>query len=749
MPEWLGEAAVWRARTEWTAADLARLGLPGLPTTERRIREFLLREAGDGLKRPSRGCVGTITVWNRLAFPAALRQAIAKHIDDAMLRYGLVAAQLPSPTTTREARLIDRMPPKLATRAAARADILAAFRTWRAATGRYGWRGQQAFCDLYNSGQVVVTDATREAVHHVCAASITAWEKRAHDGGAAALAGDYKAADSALEREPALATTAEAAIATFPKIRASQLRDILRAKCPTLQVPHLRSVQRWLAAWRARNRRTAAYLENPDAAKGKFMPAFGDAGASARGINARWEIDATPTDLLLADGKRYTIIGLIDVATRRMRLRVAPTSSGIGVGLLLRRALLDFGIPAVVATDNGAEFVGSHIRRVLHDLQIHHDIAPPFSPEKKPFIERAFRTFSHDLIELVPGYVGHDVAERAAIRARRSFAERLMGKVPEVELGATEMELQAFCDRWCVERYEHRVHGTLGVTPFQAAQAQARNVLRLADERALDVLLAPAAAGDGRRTVTKKGLRLEGGTFIAAELALRIGEPVFCRIDPADAGRVYVFDEDGRFICAAVDPERVGIDRQELAAAARRLAAADLARRRQALREAKRQLDPASIVRAVLDQNAADAAKVVALPQPAEMFTTPALEEHGRAARAEDAPAPPPRTEADARAESHLVDLTARLHAKRSAAAGRDDRAEAAARIARGLKCRDVLLAGMTLAAEELDWFRAYEGSSEFRTVLVDRFGIDIRPGRYRPLAPPASPLPEQPSNEA
>lgn len=654
IPAWIGEAEAWRRRRQWTAADLVQLAIPGLPTSERRMRAFLARRCGEANAQRARGGrAGIVLTWHRDTMPAELRQAIARKIEGALLRFGIGAATTPAPEATRTARQLDRLPPKLAQRAVARA-----------------------------------------------------------------------------------VRVAEGAIATFPSLRAGHLRDILRAECPDIALPTLRSVQRWLSSWKRRESLLYAQIDNPDRARSRLLPAFGSAVVGA--INARWEIDATPSDLLLADGRRYTLLGLIDVGTRRLRLLVAPHSSGVAVGLLLRRCLLEFGIPGTVATDNGAEFVGQHIRRVFSDLRIIHDIAPPFSPDRKPFIERAFRTFAHDLVELMPGFVGHNVAERAAIRARRSFADRLCGRSSrsEVAMTVTAEDLQAFCDAWAKDRYERRVHGRLdGKSPFQAAQAQAQAVVRIADERALDALLAPAAGGDGMRVVTKKGIRIDSGSFIAPELALLIGKRVECRADPADAGRIAVYHE-GRFACIAVDPERTGIDRRALAVAARRLQAAELSRRREALRAAKRQLDPASVVQAILAGDAAAAAKVVALPPPApEMFTTPALEEAGLAARADAAPTPPPRSEADAARERHLVDLTARMQARRQATSEQAEREEAEARIRRGMKCRDAIAAGVALTREEILWFDAYEDSSEFRYALVSRRGIDIRPDRYRKLS--------------
>ena len=104
-----------------------------------------------------------------------------------------------------------------------------------------------------------------------------------------------------------------------------------------------------------------------------------------------------------------------------MLLHVARTSPSTAVCTALRRTILAWGVPNVVRCDNGKEFISHHTRTALTDLGIEQKTAPPFQPERKPFIKRALGTFSHDLLELLPGFCGHDVSDRQAIRSQRSF----------------------------------------------------------------------------------------------------------------------------------------------------------------------------------------------------------------------------------------------------------------------------------------------------------------------------------------
>src|SRR5690625_6125182 len=135
-------------------------------------------------------------------------------------------------------------------------------------------------------------------------------------------------------------------------------------------------------------------------------------------------------------------------------------------------------MPETVATDQGKDYVSKAMKRVLPSLGIEHLEMPPFSPDKKPFIERFFRTFSHDLVEILPGFIGHNVAERQDIEARRSFAERMMKKGETVEVEHDVEAFQELCDRWCDDTYAHESHAGLdGRTPFEADARQTTQAL--------------------------------------------------------------------------------------------------------------------------------------------------------------------------------------------------------------------------------------------------------------------------------
>ncbi|HZF97873.1 MAG TPA: DDE-type integrase/transposase/recombinase, partial [Pseudoxanthomonas sp.] len=427
------------------------------------------------------------------------------------------------------------------TRMDAKLDMLARLSAFASARGLGQCAAMQEFCDAFNAGQIEVSKEQRELFTRkgevkLHPATLRGWKKLVKTQGPAALAGVYgvhRKGVGILDSDTALREFVIGLIAEKPHISAKLVYEALCARFSGTKLPVKRSVEMWLARWKQDNAEAYLAATNPDAWKNRHMAAFGSLSDGITRACQLWMMDSTPADLQLVDG-RYTLVGVIDIGWRGFRLHVAKTSSAETVSQLTRRAILEWGVPEAIKMDNGSDYASNRFAQLLTGLQIEPRFSAPFSPWQKGNIERAFRTFSHSLLELLPGYSGHNVAEAQAIRARQSFAERLFKKNTVVEIKLTAAELQEFCDRWCRDFYAHEQHeGLQGQTPFQR-HAQLRDVVRrVGDVRALDLLL-----GEGRLcTVTKKGLRLDKLNYIAPELATVIGQQVLVRIDDADIGR--------------------------------------------------------------------------------------------------------------------------------------------------------------------------------------------------------------------
>ncbi len=334
-------------------------------------------------------------------------------------------------------------------------------------------------------------------------------------------------------------------IANQPHINATAVWQGVRLRWDVSE----RTVRRFIRAWKLENRELWAWLNNPDAWKNKYQVSYGD--LSAKFFGQVWELDSTPMDVMTTDG-RYSVIGLIDVYSRKVKLVVSKTSNSVGIAAVLRRALLDWGVPQVAVMDNGKDYVSRHIMAVMGRLGVEVPEVPPYTPERKPHIERFFGTLAVQFFERQPGFIGHNVAQRQEIRARTGFGER--ARKPAVKVSLSAGELQARMDRWVEEVY-HRAPGRDGKSPNERAAASKVPIARIEDERALDVLLAPGE----RRRVQKYGIQWEGRLYHAPDLAQIVGRDVEIRIDLWDAGVLYVF-YDGRYFCRAVDKERLGVD---------------------------------------------------------------------------------------------------------------------------------------------------------------------------------------------
>ncbi len=430
----------------------------------------------------------------------------------------------------------------------------------------------------------------------------------------------------------------------FPDTDLPKIRAGLEARFDGQEIPHRASLRRFVKKWEKENKGLMEYRADPDKWKNKNMFAFGDASEGITRLNQLWEMDSTPGDVMLTDG-RHTLIGVIDVFSRRVKLLVTPTSNSISIAALIRRGILDWGVPETIRMDNGKDYMSNLIIRVLDDLEIMPDICDPFSPEQKPFVERALGTFSHDIVELLPGYIGHSVADRKSIEARRSFAQRLMRQGGDpVEVKMTSEELQDICDRWVHAVYHQNPHSGLdGQTPTAMARDWPTPILRVENERALDMLLCPAPRDGGYRTITKKGVGVEGIPYISTEMSGHEGQRVRVLLDATDLGTVYVYTEDRKYLCAAINPDYKDISRAEYANLVKKRQKEVLNEGRRELKKIAKEQAVSEIHMEILEHRERKIDHIKDFPKQSETYTTPALDEAARAVNDMDRKARGPR----------------------------------------------------------------------------------------------------------
>lgn len=664
---------------EWfSAKELA--GLPGMPGSDRGVEKRALKLGWLRQRRAGRGggfefhlsCLPSETQAHLKADTAARivsESAAAKAGATEGAKLKLNATLAEEAARGRRLHALKKsvnLPLAAQQRIDAKVEILRALEQFHHASGLTLEKAEHLFAERYNSGAIVVSDITRGVVSNVGARTLRGWRNGVKKEGLTGLAGKYgnRRGSSKIDTQQHVRELIIGLLVAKPHARATHVMRALKARFSdsAVELPSMRSLERWIGDWRDANRQTLTAIANPDQWKNKYMTAFGSRSEGVVALNQLWEMDSTPADVMLTDG-RHSILGVIDVYSRRARLFVTKTSKGTAIATLVRRALLDWGVPEEAKTDNGKDYTSQHVTRVFMSLDVKQTLCPPFQPWHKPHIERFFGTFTRDLVELLAGFIGHNIAERKAIEAQRSFADRLMKRDEVVDIRLSAAEFQSFCDRWCDDIYMHRAHDGLDQkTPLEMVSSWRAPIRRITDDRALDILLAAAPDRNGMRSVQKNGIAVEGAYFIAPELEQFVGEQVQVRFDPQDLGRIYVFGgPDLQFVCIAECPERTGINRQEVAIRAREQQKKRVQEERRALKAAARSVNTDDIVADILREGARASSKLAMFPKPQEQHDSAGLRAASDAVAAIDRPT---RSTADLMPAEAFAAARARIEAE-------------------------------------------------------------------------------------
>lgn len=696
---------------EWcTAAEFAGEALSGMPDTKRGM-QFYAERAGwaDSLayvrERSGRG--------GGLEYNIALLPPLARIEYERRHR----RIEAPEPVLAVESSLGMDLSERAAKERDARLAIVAAFEAFARGQSLSNTSKVKIFTDAYNVAALAIDPWIREVVPTISTRSLMRWRAAKATGRADRLAVDRS---NARKGKGALDTANDGAVRTFllaliahnQHLSAHQLRQMIRSEFgdtltvpgKTIDVPPVRTIQHVVKALKEVEHVALTKLSNPDRYRSTMAPSGVGTYRWMTEPNTLWMIDASPVDALCVDG-RHAIYACIDIATRRLVLYVSRTPRASAVALLIRKAIMAWGVPDKIKTDNGSDFVARDTQRLFVALDIEMELSDAYTPQQKGHVERVIRTFQHDCATLLAGFVGHSVADRKQIEDRKSFADRL-GEDTAATFGValTGADLQIQVDRWVETAYSHREHTTLKMSPALAGTRSTRPI-RTVDPRALDLLLMPVASG-GTRDVTKFGVRVDGFHYVINEAD--VGQRVLVRMDPADAGRVYAFDaEDGRFVGEGLCPELAGLDPAAIVKAKREITSARLSEATREVRATIKEITsgPALIER-VLDVAARDIPNVIALPKRTEAHETPAI------AAALDAMSP--RTATAPTPSAEILAMQARLKADDAIVPLRmEETPHQRWKRALGLIAR--VEAGEPASPDELMWLGGYRTGPEFR----------------------------------
>lgn len=698
-------------------ADAATAGLmPGLPATERSVRRLAARDnwAETNLARLRDGRTGG--------------GGLEYHIDllPRGVRLNWLAHHLTFQPTDFRPPLVDG---PVSASGDARAVLLRLAERFKTSSGLSQRKADGLFCDIHDSGLINLPDWIETTIQSVTPRTLARWRKAVSEGNNIAKCGRPKGS-GILDRahDGAIRDLIIAAIASQPFLKAKHCRALVRdrfgakltltddktGEMRAIPLPTVRMFQFALKEWRAEYRNELMRLTDPDGYRSKIEFTATGSQRAAR-LNEVWQIDASPADVMLTTG-RHAIYMAVDVYSRRSIVLATPTPRASAVGLLIRKCLMAWGVPEKIKTDNGSDFVAKQTKRLFSALEIEIELSPPYQPKSKGIVERTIGTFQRDLATC-PGFIGHSVADRKVIESRKAFSKRLGAS--DTELFGIEMDLkdfQSWCDSWAAEIYGHDTHAGLGGrTPFAAASAYDGTVRRIEHEAALDVLLAPIASGDGLRRVSKQGVRVDGALYLP--FGVMPGTNVLVRMDPADLGRVMLFDpETEAFLGEAICPDLAGLDPVAVIAKAKAMQKDHEQDRLHDIRRSMRSLKPRDVANALLNDGARRAEALVAFPERREGFRTAALDAAGEASAPAAAPVAPSLA-ASARHSALIAEFRAKP-AEKPAESDID-------RFRRAIDLERRIAAGEPVSPEQAVWLASYQKTPPYRSrrLMFEEFG--------------------------
>jgi putative transposase len=418
--------------------------------------------------------------------------------------------------------------------------------------------GVIVFVNGFNTSKILSSKDVRTHVTQLAKATLYRWHKAYEEQGIIGLVDQYKGQTaSKIDQQPRLGEFLLALVTKKPHLlnQANKVRDLalVRAAEYGWQLPSISSFKRWLTQYAAKHELAHAFTTNPSLYTDKYRPLFARMYPHIDGPNQVWEFDSTPTDIELnVDGKlkRHSIVAVIDAFSRRVQLIVSPTSNSEAICLLLRKTLLEWGLPeqgAIMRTDNGSDYVSKRTTTIFNLLDLKLSKANAFSGWEKPFIERFFGTMSRVLMEKMPGYIGHSVSDRQQIEAMYNFAKRIgegkkQAEAERLSLALTPAQLQQVLNDYLEFDYNHVAHDKTDKTPFELYAGSGYKKRVIDNPHILDTLLNFI----GTAKVVRGSVKADGVQYTAPELmeAAWQRQDVRVFIDPCDIGRATLYPID-------------------------------------------------------------------------------------------------------------------------------------------------------------------------------------------------------------
>lgn len=379
---------------EWLSAkEIADERLPQVPATESGVIRLADRLGWNdhpyARKRAGRG--------GGMEYKIALLPVIAQAA--LMQRYRLIGGEAP-PQDEAAPILAANLPEKARTERDARLAILEVYSDFLKgvrAQGRAPNTALSLFSIKYNNRSLQVSPWLRDVIPSVSPRSIMRWRA------AAKKDADRLAVDRSKGRKGSgvLDCANEGKVKAFilgliahaPHLSGAQVLTQCRAEFgdalnvvskgveTTVKMPAERTFQLFLKTLKETHKVELLKMTNPDRFRSSTLPSGTNTLSHITDPNALWQIDASPVDALCTDG-RHSVYVCIDIATRRFITYISRTPRASAVGLLIRKAILAWGTPQVIKTDNGSDFTAKATVQLFDALGIEPDVSDAYDPRQ-------------------------------------------------------------------------------------------------------------------------------------------------------------------------------------------------------------------------------------------------------------------------------------------------------------------------------------------------------------------------------
>jgi transposase InsO family protein len=540
-------------KTWFTAAEIADLGLPGLPKTKRKVNEradaenwaVAIDDAGHPLAR-RRNARGGGTEYHVSLLPAAARAELAHR---GML-FVITETNSADERRSDQWRWFDRQNEKTKAEAHRRLGMIEKI-------------------DMFVSAGLLISTAVAAVSVAEKIGKSTLWDYLGLIDGV-----------TPADRLPALAPRRSgggAAAQIDAELWQMLLSDFLRLSQPSwescyrraaeaakergLAIPHSRTLFRKLEA--EVPPQVITIRRKGEEALRRMLPPQIRSVAEMHAMELV-NIDGHRCDVFVRwpDGTiaRPTLVAIQDVYSRKfLAWRVAESEDMVTARLVFADLFAKWGIPKGLLSDNGRAFASKWLTGgaktrfrfkvreeeptgVLTALGVKIHWAKPYRGQSKP-IERGFRDFC-DAIAKHPAFEGAYTGN-SPLAKPENYASRAI-------------DLDVFLQVWDAGIAEHnrrlgrRTEMGAGQRSFDEVfeESYVRSPIGKATDEQLRLAL---YAADQVSTDRKTGaVRLAGNSYWCEELAQIVGEKVTIRFDPEDLTKpVHVYDRAGRFLCTA------------------------------------------------------------------------------------------------------------------------------------------------------------------------------------------------------